>query len=758
MQEESSKTSDISLREYLDLLQRRKGILIQTFVSVFVVGVVITFMTKPLYRTNARVLVEGKSYYVQQFDPSNPMGNLFSADAGHEVDTQLEVIQGEKVVADTYKAAGVPVGTVKLQAKQSGTTDVIDVTTESRSPLYAQLFANKLPTVYLDYVTGNRRTEISKALDFASNRLAQENKALTRAETDLQHFRERSHVSEVTVERENRIKTKVAAEDDAQKSAAHVAALEARLTILQRTAKTLPDFVDNPTATTNAQIQSLKDQIAGLQTQRQALLVQSKPANVKVQEVDAQLAHLQERLAAAPDMTTTVQRIPNPAILANVEKIAATQTELDEEKAHLANVRQNANLDASGLDKYGNLERQQVRMQREIERHQAAVNTLTKSVDDLSLRKSATHDPVLLISPAPLGQQIAPKPMNNLLAATLIGLILGLCFALLQEFLDDRINTPEEAKRIFGASALGYIPLVEDADARLLARTRNGNLLETYRVLRSNVMFSAVDAPIRSIMITSTMPGEGKSMTAFNLAVAMALDGRRVILVDADLRRPTAHKLVGVERRPGLTNVLVGELALDEALQDTGVRNLRVLTAGPLPPNPAEILNSQAMRQVHATLRDRADVIIYDTPPCLATADAQVVSADVDGVLYVAQFGETKKSAMRRSAELLHQAHARILGVVFNKIDISGKRDDYYYGYYRYYNYYQQEGEGEEGGSRRRLSTSEFDLMQQRREAMETSEHASAVAQDSQNGTAMAAIRSETLPALPEMGKEEKDA
>ncbi len=743
MQEESAKTSDISLREYLDLLQRRKGILIQTFVSVFVVGIVITFMTKPMYRTNARVLVEGKSYYVQQFDPSNPMGNLFSADAGHEVDTQLEVIQGDKVVSDTYKAADIPVGTVKLMAKQSGTTDVIDVMTESRSPLYAQKFANELPKVYLKYVTGNRREEISKALKFAQGRLASENLALQTAENGLQHFREHSHVSEVNTEREARIKTKVTAEDEMQKSSAQIAALQARLGLLKKADVAMPRYLETSASATNAQIDALKEQIATLETQRQGLLVGFKPAKLEIQTLDAQLAHLRERLAAAPDMKTTTQRVANPAIALNAEKIASTQSELDETQAHLANVRKYANLDASGLDKYGALERQQGRMQHEIERHQVAVNTLTKSVDDLSLRQTATHDPVLLISPAALGAQVAPKPMNNLLAATLIGLTLGLCFALLQEFLDDRINTPEEAKRIFGASALGYIPLVEDADARLLGRSRNGNLLETYRVLRSNVMFSAVDAPIRSIMITSTVPGEGKSMTAYNLAVAMALDGRRVILVDADLRRPTAHKLVGLERRPGLTNVLVGELALDEALQEGGVRNLRVLTAGPLPPNPAEILNSQAMRQVHATLRERADVVIYDTPPCLATADAQVVSADVDGVLYVAQFGETKKSAMRRSAELLSQAHARILGVVFNKIDISGRRDDYYYGYYRYYNYYQQEGESEETG-RRRLSTSEFDLMQERQASLGDSEH-----DGEENGSAVAMLRNDPLPATP---------
>ena len=715
MQEENAKTSDVSIREYLDMLQRRKGILLQTFVSVFVVGVVITFMTKAQYRASARVLVEGKSYYVQQFDPGNPMGSLFSADAGHEVETQLEVIQGEKVVADTYKAAGIPPNTVKLQAKQSGSTDVIDVIAESRSPLYAQRFANTLPEVYLNYVTGNRRAEITRALKFAQDRLAEENKALRIAETSLQRFREKSHVSQVDVERDRRITNKVTAEGDASKTASDIAGLQARLQAQQQQQQQMSPFADTPTTATNLQIQLLQEQTAALETQRQGLLVNFKPTAPKVQEVDAQIVHLQKRLAEAPPMTTITQRVPNPALVTLREKMASTRTDLTEAQAHLATLRQNLSADASGLDRYGSLEREQVRIQREIDRHQGAVTQLTKNVDDMSLRQKATHDPVLIISPAGRGVQIAPKPMNNMLAATLVGLTLGLCFALLQEFLDDRINTPEEARRIFGAPALGYIPLIEEKDSRLLGQARSGNLLETYRVLRSNVMFSAVDAPICSIMITSTVPGEGKSMTAFNLAVAMALDGRRVILVDADLRRPTVHKISGLERRPGLTNVLVGELALDEALQDTHVRNLRVLTAGPLPPNPAEILNSQAMRNLHTAVRERADVIIYDTPPCLATADAQVLSADVDGVLYVAQFGETKKSAMRRSAELLNQAHARILGVVFNKIDISGKRDDYYYGYYRYYNYYQMEGEEGEG-TRRRLSTTEFDLIQQRQE------------------------------------------
>ena len=713
MQEET-KTSDISLREYTDLLRRRKGILIQTFVVVFVVGIIVTFMTKPLYRAQARVLVEGKSYYVTQFDPGNPMGNLFSADAGHEVDTQLEVIQGEKVVAETYRQAGVPEGTVRMQAKQSGTTDVLDVVTESNTPLYAQKFANTLPAVYLNYVTGNRRAEIKNALVYAQKQLDVEQKALKSAEDAMQRFRERSKVTNVETERTARITSIQAAKAELEKTAGQVAGLQARLTVLEQAQKTLPPYQETPTATTNAQIQTMRTQIDTLNTQRQGLLILNTAQNVKVQEVDAQIAHLNQLIAQAPAMMTQVQRVPNPAIVAGKEKIATTQAEFQEASAHLKDLQNSSHTDSSELNKYGSLEQEQARLQREIDRHAGKVNLFTKSADDLSLRATATHDPVLVISPAGKATQVAPRPMNNMLAATLIGLVLGLCFAMLQEFMDDRINTPEEAKRIFGVAALGYIPLVEDPDARLLGRSRGGNLLETYRVLRTNVNFSGVDAPIQSIMVTSTIPGEGKSMTAYNLAVAMALDGRRVILVDADLRRPTVHKSCGLERRPGLTNVLVGELALDEALQNTHVRNLRVLTAGPLPPNPAEILNSKAMRRIHAELRERADIVIYDTPPCLATADAQVLSADVDGVLYVAQFGATRKSAMRRSAELLEQAHANLLGVVFNKIDISGNRDDYYYGYYRYYNYYQGDNALAEEGMPRRFSTNEFDLLVQR--------------------------------------------
>jgi capsular exopolysaccharide synthesis family protein len=225
--------------------------------------------------------------------------------------------------------------------------------------------------------------------------------------------------------------------------------------------------------------------------------------------------------------------------------------------------------------------------------------------------------------------------------------------------------------------------LIDKEENRQLYQSSNsGSLLESYRILRSNVRFATVDEPVCSILVTSTIPGEGKSTTAANLAVAMALDERRVILVDADLRRPTVHKKFNMQLKPGLTDVLVGVLPLEAALRDTNIPGLRVLAAGPIPPNPVELLSSRTMHQIHRTLKEMADVIIFDSPPCLVTADAQVLSAEVDGVLYVMQFGETKKTGARHAVELLSRAQARLLGVVFNKISVES--NSYYSGYYHY--------------------------------------------------------------------------
>ena len=687
MEENSRKAaSEVSISEYLDVLRRRKAILIQTFVIVFVLGAIVTFLAKPVYRANARILVEGKSLTVAQYNGADPLSNLFLPDTGHDVTTQIEVLQGQKVVGEAYKAAGVPPGTVKLDVKQLGSTDIIDLTTESTNPGYAEQLAKTLPDTYQQYFTGNRKMEVTNALTFARGRLEEENAKLAKAEKDLQEIQRVSRIYSVENERKARIDESSTADAALQKAKTDIDSQKTRLQSLINERAQLSEVEETPTETTNAQVEATKGAIEQLMNQRVSLLVLYKPTSSNVQEVDAQIDYLKARLAKMPAVIRTVTRTHNPAVTALDDKISQARVELAASKAEFASSKTRSERSDSRLLSFGNAERLQEQTEGDVERHKASVALLTKSVEDLSLRDKATHDPVTTISAAGKATQIAPKKMDNLVKAAFVGLLLGFGLALLQEYLDDRINAVEDAQRVLKVPSLGYIPLIESEDSRLLLHSRQrGSVLESYRVVRANVQFASIDTPTSSLLITSTMPGEGKSITASNLAVALALDERRVILVDADLRRPTIHRKFEIASQPGLTNVLLGQIALDDALRDTEVAGLRVLTAGTTPPNPAEMLNSEAMRQLHIELKSRADIVIFDSPPMLSAADAQVLSGEIDGIIYVVQFGETKKSALRHSAELMKQSRARVLGIVFNKIVVGGRDNPYYYGYYHGY-------------------------------------------------------------------------
>ena len=708
----TQQTSELSLRDYMDLLRRRKAIVIQTFMVVFVLGVAVTFMAKPVYRTSARILVEGRTYNVAQYSSDNPLVGLFTPDSGHDILTQLEVLQGDRVLADAYKDGDVPPGSAHLEVRQVNGTDVIELLVESNTPTYAERLAKALPNTYLNYVTGNRKKEVNDAYNFASLRLKEENDKLTQAELTYERFKKSAGISNLESERDARIQEQSEALANVRVLEGQYANMEALAKSLQENQKTVKKFIVTPTEiTNNQQLQTIKSNIDTRIVQREGLLLKYKPTHPTIQAIDAEIAELKRQLATAPAILTSTMKVPNPQVDTYAAKLVDTQAQATALQAQLTQARDRADKAQAALGNYSQLERQQSQLVRDMEIHRGTVTLLLKSVEDLGLRQKATHDPVLAIAPAAPAIQVAPKKLNNLVYASLVGLMLGLCFALLQEFLDDRINSPEDARRIVGTPALGYVPMIENEEARLLSGSRSGgSVLESYRVLRSNVRFAAVDTPIHSLLITSTVPGEGKSVTAYNLAVAMALDGRNVILVDTDLRRPTMHEKAKVAQQPGLTNVLVGHTSLEDAIKETNIPGLRVLPAGPLPPNPAELLNSQAMKQLHKALKDQADIVIFDSPPCLATADAQVMAAETDGVLYVVQFGEAKKSAVRHAVEMLRQARTRILGVVFNKIDLTAKRDAYYYGYYGYYGYYQTT-QLEDGRPRRRRSTAEFEAL-----------------------------------------------
>lgn len=205
-------------------------------------------------------------------------------------------------------------------------------------------------------------------------------------------------------------------------------------------------------------------------------------------------------------------------------------------------------------------------------------------------------------------------------------------------------------------------------------------IAEAFRTLRTNIQFAKADGTIKTVMMTSAGPGEGKSTVTANLAVAFAQSGKKIIIVDCDLRKPVVHKIFGVKNK-GLTNILIDDIPIDNIIQNTEVPNLQIVTSGPIPPNPSELLGSSKMQQIINQLQDKADILFIDAPPTVAVTDASVLAAKVDGIVLVVTSGANRPEMAQKAKELLHKAHGNILGVVLNRVEIEEEHAYYYYYY-----------------------------------------------------------------------------
>lgn len=203
---------------------------------------------------------------------------------------------------------------------------------------------------------------------------------------------------------------------------------------------------------------------------------------------------------------------------------------------------------------------------------------------------------------------------------------------------------------------------------------------ETYRILRTNIQFMDIDSKIKTILITSPGPNEGKSLTTSNLAISIAQNNNKVLVIDGDLRKPVLHNLFDVPSRPGVTDVLLGHVELSEAIKETGIKNLSILTSGPLPPNPAEMVGSARMKQLIREAGNMADVVLIDSPPIMPVTDGALLATAVDGVIMVIARGITKKDQALKAKNIIINSQTRILGIVFNR---SGTQRKGYYYYYR---------------------------------------------------------------------------
>lgn len=296
--------------------------------------------------------------------------------------------------------------------------------------------------------------------------------------------------------------------------------------------------------------------------------------------------------------------------------------------------------------------------------------------------------------------------MTTVLVAAAIGFTLATGAAYLLEYLDDSVVSPDDVTKLTGMPTLAGIARIDedDKDGRLITLSQpRSPISEAYRVLRTGIQFSAVDNPDKvAIMVTSANPSEGKSLTVANLSIVMAQAGHNVLVIDADLRRPVQDKIFRLPQQGGLTTLLlevdlVTNLentleSLQRAIQPTSVEGLHVLTSGPIPPNPSELLGSTKMKRALETMADQYDYIIIDSPPVLAVTDATVLSQRSDGVLLVADAGNTRRGPLKQAVDQLLASNAYLMGVILNKLK---PRSDGYYSYYYYrHSYYLDESEG----------------------------------------------------------------
>lgn len=332
------------------------------------------------------------------------------------------------------------------------------------------------------------------------------------------------------------------------------------------------------------------------------------------------------------------------------------------------------------------------RLDSKVTQYQEIYSSLLQSYESVRLSEAQAVSSVVQVEPASANSKpVKPKVMQNTLLAAVVGFLLAAGVIVTREAMDDTIKIPEDITRKFNLPILGVINQHDTVDDNPITLSDpRSPTAEAYRTLRTNVSYTSVDKPLRMLLVTSSEPGEGKTTTICNLAVVLAQNGKKVIVADCDMRHPRVHTYFGLSNRVGMTSLFSQPSDLMKgARQSTKLENLSVVSTGALPPNPAELLGSQKMQAILATMRQNADIVLVDTPPVLAVTDAAVLAPSIDGVLLVVRPGKTRATALRQTLEQLNQVNAKVLGVVLNGVVSRGSYYGYHYKYYRNYAAYQ---------------------------------------------------------------------
>ena len=451
------------------------------------------------------------------------------------------------------------------------------------------------------------------------------------------------------------------------------------------------DQAEEQIATLEAQITQLSDEM--LQSQIESVQVQMDDVQAQVNNLKTDMAQIYPEFLALDD---SAQFDLESLTQEEIAQLAAYQTKLDE-ITPILELYQEIYTQLVVLGKTtgttANNTNDLDRLNTTLNLYQQIYISSINNLETLKLAKAQNTPTVMQVETAVKPTiPISPKPMQTTLLGAAIGLIITAALVFLIEFLDDTLKTPDEIKAVLEVPVIGFIGELkhnnkkeEDSLGVYVAKNPRSPVAEAFRSLRTNLEYSSVDEPVKTVLVTSSGESEGKSTVAANLAIVEAQSGKSVVIVDADMRRPKVHVQFNKPNRMGLSDVVTGKLSLDDVIKTYDqVQNLSIITCGTVPPNPAELLGSERMSQTLKDLKKRFDIIIIDTPPMIVS-DTQILSSKVDGLIYVVIPGQTKAITAKRPIEELKRIGSKVLGVVVNKIP---KSKDYYYGGYNYYSPY----------------------------------------------------------------------
>jgi capsular exopolysaccharide synthesis family protein len=720
----------LDLKHYLTIIRRRIWVIVPVMVIVATLGILRTFRAVPVYEAEARLLIEREYPRIMGFEDSYQLDWLYD-ETQRELVTSRPVMEaaleqpgvrsllegrgegpveggGKSILGELRRTIAAVMGTAPtappelwevlrgfVDVRQVPETHLLAVKVRDSDPRRAAAIANAVVVAFVQHHLEDRRANSSDVFDFLQVQKEREEERLLAAEAALQAFREQTKVVSLDVSdrtnpvlvRQSRLNdqlTEVQLKRIELEARARVVrgAMGAGMDVVAEAAFSLPEVQADPIIT------GLRSQMLQVQQESAALFETYGPRHPRYVAAREELDVLEEQLTAAlPRVAATID-----------DQLAMLRHEEDELRKEYE-TQTEAALDLSEQSLVYD------RLVSDVARRRQLFDVLVERLRELDLADDYAKTNVEVAETAEVPRvAMGPRKARGAFLAVFVGLFLGLGCAFLLEYLDDTVKTPEDLTERTGIPALGFVPDIRTGRGKrgdLFARRSRvcmdeptSSITEAYRSIRTSLFFSAPEEQTRVVVVTSADRGEGKSTTAANLAAVMAQSGKNVLLVDADCRRPRMHSVFGLSGRAGLTSVLVGQAALEDAVQQpqdeegTPVENLHVLPAGPVPPNPAELLGSPQMRDMLETARRRYDRVLIDSPPVLFVADACILSAICDGVVLVVKSAKNSRSLTRRAREQLLSVNAHILGGVLNAVHLGrlGRYSGYYqYGYAGYY-------------------------------------------------------------------------